>query len=424
MKILIVNTTLHTGGASIAANRLADALRAAGNEVKFLTKSRSFADGLRFVWERCELLYSNGFDYRRVFAIDHGGCGTDITLLPEFLWADVVHLHWVNQAMLSLNHLERLVIQCKTMGKRLVWTLHDAWPAMGICHLPEDCLNWTMGCGSCRYLRRNALTRLLPRCGRSADDLSARVFRRKQQIYAQGRIAFVACSRYLAERVRRSPLLVGQEVTDIANPLDTDFFSPLPDDGGKAQAALRKRLNLPLGKTILLFVSFNINDPNKAFDVFTRAVNALAMRDAALRATLAVVAVGKYASQHAADFRCTMVPIEYVAERTLMRDLYRAADFFAITSMMENLPNTIVEAKACGLPVVATAVGGIPQMIRPDTDGFLVAPGDADALSATLERAVKHPRRRELGAAARAEAVDTYSQQSVASRYMEVYARR
>ena len=72
MKILIVNTTLHTGGASIAANRLADALRAAGNEVKFLTKSRSFADGLRFVWERCELLYSNGFDYRRVFAIDHG----------------------------------------------------------------------------------------------------------------------------------------------------------------------------------------------------------------------------------------------------------------------------------------------------------------------------------------------------------------
>lgn len=107
-----------------------------------------------------------------------------------------------------------------------------------------------------------------------------------------------------------------------------------------------------------------------------------------------------------------------------MRDLYRAADFFAITSMMENLPNTIVEAKACGLPVVATAVGGIPQMIRPDTDGFLVAPGDADALSATLERAVKHPRRRELGAAARAEAVDTYSQQSVASRYMEVYARR
>ncbi len=421
MRILIVNTTLHTGGASIAAGRLADALRRAGHEVKLLSRRKSLLNGLRFVWERCEALYSNGFDYSHVFAIDHGRCGTDITHLPDFEWAEVVHLHWVNQAMLGLNDLERLVKRCSTTGKRLVWTLHDIWPATGICHLPELCTEWTRSCGNCPCLRHNLLTQLLPHCGRSAHDLSFRTFLRKKRIYALGPIAFVACSRYLAERVRRSPLMEGQEVTDIANPLDTDFFSPLADDGGEARNALRQRLRLPQEKTILLFVSFNINDSNKGFPIFTDAVNALVGRRRELLQQVAVVAVGKHATRHTGNFACEMIPFEYVAERTLMRDLYRAADVFTIASMMENLPNTIVEAKACGLPVVATRVGGIPQMIRQNVDGCLVEPGNATALADALEHIVTHPHRDILAAAARSEAVDTYSPANVVRRYMEIY---
>ena len=182
MKILIVNTTLHTGGASIAAGRLAEALQKAGHEVRLLTRRKGLLQCLQFVGERLEDLYYNGFDYPHVFSIDHGGYGTDITKLPDFGWADAVHLHWVNQAMLSMDGLERLVCRCRETGKRLIWTLHDIWPATGICHLPQGCTSWEKGCGDCPKLKCNGLTRLLPLCGRSGNDLSRRIFQRKQHI--------------------------------------------------------------------------------------------------------------------------------------------------------------------------------------------------------------------------------------------------
>ena len=419
MKILIVNTTLHTGGASIAAGRLAEALLEAGHEVRILTRGRGLRQSLRFVVERLEALYYNGFDYPHVFSIDHGGYGTDITRLPDFEWADTVHLHWVNQAMLSLDGLERLVCRCQETGKRLIWTLHDIWPATGICHLPQRCTRWESGCGCCPKLKCNVLTRLLPLCGRSDNDISKRIFQRKQQIYRQGHITFVACSRYLADMVRRSPLMKGQTVTDIANPIDTCFFSPCstPDE----KEALRSTLSLPTGKTILLFVAYNVNDANKGFGTFAQAVQSLIVRQPQLRENICVVAVGRHATTHRKDFACEMTPFEYIAERSTMRDIYRASDIFTMVSIMENLPNTIVEAKACGLPVVSTAVGGIRQMVREGTDGFLVPPADSHAFSEALEKAIQHPRRQDLSTAARLDAEETYDTAKVAQRYLALY---
>ena len=419
MKILIVNTTLHTGGASIAAGRLAKALQKAGHEVRLLTRRKGLLQCLQFVGERLEDLYYNGFDYPHVFSIDHGGYGTDITKLPDFGWADAVHLHWVNQAMLSMDGLERLVCRCRETGKRLMWTLHDIWPATGICHLPQGCTSWEKGCGDCPKLKCNGLTRLLPLCGRSGNDLSRRIFQRKQHIYRQGHITFVACSRYLADMVRRSPLMHGQTVTDIANPIDTTFFSPCstPDE----KEALRSALSLPRGKTILLFVAYNVNDANKGFGIFSQAVQSLIFRQPQLRASICVVAVGRNTTAHRKDFACEMVPFEYVAVPATMRNIYRASDIFTMASVMENLPNTIVEAKACGLPVVATAVGGIRQMVREGTDGFLVPPADSQAFSEALEKAIQHPRRQDLATAARLDAEDTYDTAKVAQRYLTLY---
>lgn len=419
MNVLIVNTTLHTGGASIAAGRLAEALRGAGCAVRVLTRGHRVSQRLQFVWERLEALYYTGFDYPNVFAVDHGGCGTDITRLPDFEWADVVHLHWINQAMLGLRDIKTLVVRCRQENKRLVWTLHDIWPATGICHLPGDCGRWMAACGDCPKLKRNALTRLLPLCGRSQHDVSERVFRKKRQIYREGEITFVACSKYLAGLVRRSPLMQGQEVVDIANPLDTDFFSPSKTQGERR--ALRERLSLPAGKTIVLFVAYNVDDGNKGFGFLADAVDFLTARRPDLLQSLCVVAVGKNATAHRRRFRCEMQPFEYVSDRGTMCDLYRTADFFAMPSLMENLPNTIAEAKACGLPVVASRVGGIVQMVRHGIDGYLVPPADSAALSAALETLLLHPRRHLLSAEARNDAVETYSTAKVARRYMELY---
>ena len=78
----------------------------------------------------------------KLFAVDIANTGTDVTSLPEFSQADVIHLHWVNQGMLSLKDIE-IILQS---GKPVVWTMHDMWPVTGICHHAQDCTRYQTQC--------------------------------------------------------------------------------------------------------------------------------------------------------------------------------------------------------------------------------------------------------------------------------------
>ena len=84
--------------------------------------------------------------------------------------------------------------------------------------------------------------------------------------------------------------------------------------------------------------------------------------------------------------------------------LYRQADVFALPSRGDCLPQAVAEALACGLPVVASAVGAIPEMVGEGVTGRLVPPRDARALAAALESLMDPARRAELGAASLAAA--------------------
>lgn len=432
MKILLVNTTAHTGGASIACERLMKALVANGHEVRLVVRDDQRSDApllkrcrskARFCWERIMLL--RDIPYGRVFSIDDGRCGTDVSATDDFKWADVVHLHWVNQAMLSLGDIEQLVRRCRETGRRLVWTMHDIWAATGVCHLPGSCERWQSGCGHCPLLRRS-----------SQNDLSARTYERKRQAYAQGDIHFVACSEYLALTASRSPLLSQHTVTTIPNPLDTDFYSPVDTE---AKRNLRSRLGLPADKRLLLFVAYNVNDENKGFRRVQQAVDFLSntATDGSIDLdNLAVVPVGKNATAWKDQLACEVVPFEYVANATTMRDLYRTCDLLIVASKMENLPNTIAEAKACGLPVVATRVGGIPEMIRHGIDGFLAtsptlptSAADTSAAESVTAKSLAEGVMAMLGAngyeerskAARTHAVSTYGEAAVVKQFEDLY---
>ena len=81
--------------------------------------------------------------------------------------------------------------------------------------------------------------------------------------------------------------------------------------------------------------------------------------------------------------------------------LFRAADAALLTSAWENLPHTLLEALAVGTPVIATAVGGVPEVVRDGENGLLVPPGDVEAIAAAIERLLGDaPLRAALAAAA------------------------
>ena len=176
MRVLIVNTSEKTGGAAVASNRLMDALNNNGVKAKMLVRDKQ-ADHItvaalprspmlrwHFLWERWCIFRRLHFSRDHLFEIDIANSGSDITSLPEFKEADVIHLAWINQGMLSLNGIRKIL----DTGKPVVWTMHDAWPATAICHNTHGCPKFKTTCHECP---------LLPGGG-SKTDLSNKIWHR------------------------------------------------------------------------------------------------------------------------------------------------------------------------------------------------------------------------------------------------------
>ena len=415
MNILLCNTSERTGGAAIAARRLAVALRAAGADARMWVRDRAaYADGLpvltpragrmalraRFIAERLGVLLA-GSGRRRLFEVDTATHGVDLTHEPCYAEADVVHLHWVNQGLLSLRGLERVL----QGGKPVVWTLHDMWPLTGICHHAGDCDGWLHGCGHCPLLRLR----------RGAGDASARCFQRKRRVYDAGRIHFVACSDWLADLARRAPLLQGHVVHSIPNAIDTDFYSPAD------RTAARRKLGLPEQGDLLLFVAYKATDKNKGVDYLRQAVRQLAATDETLQRTLQVVIVGREATTLRYSFAVKAHTREYVSDEATMRDFYRAATLLCMPTLQDNLPNTIVEAMSCGTPTVGFRVGGLPQLIEHGENGYLATYKDASDFAHGLAHCLEPVVRQHMAEFGRERAVTMFSEPAVAATYMKVY---
>lgn len=111
-----------------------------------------------------------------------------------------------------------------------------------------------------------------------------------------------------------------------------------------------------------------------------------------------------------------------VSRESVLR-LFRAADASVVSSAWENLPHTVVEALRVGSPVIATAVGGIPEVVRDGENGLLVPPGDPDALAEAIRRFFADDDLRRQLAEAAPGSVAAYTEESVFARIEEELAR-
>lgn len=360
----------------------------------------------KFVAERLEIFLHNRFSREGLWAIDTGRAGNDITRLKAFREADLIHLHWVNQAMLSLSDIGRIL----ESGKPVVWTLHDMWPFTGVCHQADECRRWLTGCGKCPLLRK-------PHVG----DLSASVFRKKNTIYNKEHFSAVGCSRWLAEPAAQAPLFKGKTVATIPNPIDTALYRPAGSEGAPERSEIRERLGLPVNGRLLLFTAYNVADSKKGIDYLIEAINLLITEHPEQAEGLAIVLAGKNAERFEKAFPVKVYPMGYIREEERMKQLYQAADLLLMPTLADNLPNTIVEAMACGVPCVAFSVGGVPSMIENGINGYLVAPKRSLEFAEAIRRALSTESYPALCRNARHKALVTYSESEVARQYIQLY---
>ena len=419
MRVLIVNTSDRSGGAAVAANRLMEALNNNGVKAKMLVRDKETTNlsvctlpqtwRLRwhFLWERLCIWCHLYLKREHLFEIDIANCGTDITTLPEFKEADVIHLHWINQGMLSLKDIRKIL----QSGKRVVWTMHDIWPATAICHLTMDCRHFESQCQNCR---------LLPGGG-SDNDLAARIWKKKQDLLEGKRIKIVTCSQWLGSEAKKSALLSKQYITTIPNPIDTHRYHP--SDKKKA----RQSLGLPLDGHIILFASQRVTNPNKGMQYLIEACKLLANTPHPTPNTqhptpnIHVAILGGHAEEIANMLPFPTHALGYINDEQRIVAAYNAADVFVLPSLSENLPNTIMEAMACGVPCVGFRVGGIPEMIDHQENGYVANFRDAADLAKGIHYVLDEADQAALSSNCLQKVARNYSQQSVAKKYIEVY---
>lgn len=415
MRVLIINTTERQGGPAIAAYRLTEALKNNGIKAKMLVRRKNseqvttviaehtLANRLSMFRENILVALHTHLRRNRIYTIDLGKSGSDVTDLPEFKQADVIHLHWINDGMLSLSSVEKIIAS----GKPIVWTLHDMWPFTGICHYAHDCDHYTGHCHDCPQLN-----------SRKHHDVAYKIFDRKKQLLQGARIQFVACSHWLGNMASNSQLLRDRKIMCIPNAININLFRP------RNKRMAREAVGLPHDKRLVLFSSHTLTDERKGLHYLKEALKRLSQEHTEWNGKLGIVLIGKNIGPSIYhDIPFDIYPLSYIAEEKRLADIYNAVDLCAIPSLQDNLPNTVVEAMACGVPCIGFNVGGIPEMIDHLHNGYIAEYKNIGDFAAGIHWLLTEGEYDLLSREATRKAANTYGENSVAMRYIGIYNR-
>jgi glycosyltransferase involved in cell wall biosynthesis len=321
--------------------------------------------------------------------------------LPEFATADVVHLHNLHGEYVSIAALPLW-----GFDKPLVWSLHDEWLHTGNCAFPRGCTRWRQSCGHCPQRG------LYP----MADIDRSRLYRwLKPRLAVAARPRLVPCSHWLSDRVRDDVHLRKLPLEVVPNPVPADVFRPVAD-----RAAVRRRLGLDPTAPTVVQVGCLYSDPRK-----NAADAVVSLRRAAEQVpNLQLLAVGPTSDRLRAETGLPGRALPTIRERDRLAEAYGCGDLCLFPSRADNYPLTVIEAMACGTPVVAYAAGGVVDQVRPLETGLLAADGCVDELAAGVVRlAQSRDLARQLGAAAREFVVTHLSVAAIAARFQGVYGR-
>ncbi|NBO63658.1 MAG: glycosyltransferase [Acidobacteria bacterium] len=204
--------------------------------------------------------------------------------------------------------------------------------------------------------------------------------------------------------------MVDQQV--ISPGVDQSVFHP----GDREQS--RREVGISPEETVLLYLANNLRDNHsKDFTTIEQALSLIAI-GTAKKVTLLVIGME---GESRCEGRVTVRSVAYQSDPAIVATYYQSADIFLHAAHAENFPYTIIAALCCRVPVIATAVGGIPELITDGFNGLLVAPRDSTGMAARgIELLKDHHLRQLISQRARTEARWKYDLNRQTNEYLKL----
>lgn len=320
----------------------------------------------------------------------------DLGQVPLLDTFDILHFHWVAGFMDVEYNLPFL------QGKKIVWTLHDMNPFTGGCHYNSGCRAFEQKCGGCPQLGSQVLT-----------DFSRITWKRRQRAYKNLDITVVCPSFWLAKEAEASSLFGDFPVHVIPYGLPLETFRPMN------RQATRQALEFKEDDCVLLFNADSVVNRRKGIAYLIAALRHLEKDPAHKKIVLVLLGQGGEAV-HGLQYR--VKNLGSLDDPRHVALAYNAADALVLPTLEDNLPNVALEALACGTPVLASKVGGLPDIVEHGKQGYLFPPEDpvsiVEAILWLLRQKAENPT---LGTKCRAKALEAYPLDIQAQHYIELY---
>ncbi|MCI0645221.1 MAG: glycosyltransferase family 4 protein [Chloroflexi bacterium] len=327
--------------------------------------------------------------------------------------ADVVNLHNLHGRYFNYHLLPEL-----TAYKPVIWTLHDMWAFTGHCAYSYDCQRWQNGCFRCPLLRNGGRRIVEPKP--TLIDRTQTIWRQKRQLYERAKPHVVTPSNWLLSLVQKSILTDAASLHCIPNGVDLEIFCP------QERAMVRRKLDVPLDAKVVMFIAARVTSGRKGFAYLLEALKEVENEPVFLLTIGEQVAVEDQL-QH---FKWRH--LGHVEDEATLSQAYNAADLFVFPTLADNQPLVIIEALACGTPVVSFNVGGVPEMVRHMETGYLARYKDVGDLAGGMATLLRddagllqmRQRCREVAVAEYGLALQAHRYLALYEQAIEGYARR
>ena len=401
MKILMMHRSDGgSGGGQVQMQRLHAGFRRHGIDARILCREKSMDESVRMPNRPRVERWIGKLTGRLGLNDLHLVSSFGVPKIKEFADADLVDVHCLHGETFSY-----LALPALTANKPAVFTFHDMWPITGHCHASLGCERWKTGCGKCPH------PEIYPEIRR---DATAWEWKLKRWAYERSKFTIVTPSKWLHDLTQQS-MLENCEVRHIPHGIEMDVFQPLDKDH------CRSLLGIPKGKNVLFCAMESMHRPLKGADLLVQALESL---PDSLQRDSVLLLFGHSSREFLRRIRIPVISLGFLQHDRLKAIAFSAADLFVNPTRAESFGLVVLESMACGTPVVAFGVGGVPELVRPGITGYLAKPDEPlDLCQGVVKLLDDKAGLTAMAQRCRQIAVSEYSLDLQVRRYMDLYGQ-